>query len=220
MSRREKTEQAILEALEAQLIEGGMQSVGVNVIAKRAGVSKELIYRYFDGMPGLMLAWMQGRDYWSGKALVLRSEETSGQTPARLIREMLKEQEAVLARDQAVAAVRRWELIERTEVGDRLRERREREARTFIDRLDGLTDEVDMPAFVSVLLAGILYLSLRSKTEDVFLGVPLRDEAGWRRIWGAVDQMLDQLPEELRAQSLNALEHPRAKPRTEPEAKE
>ncbi|MEW5420342.1 TetR/AcrR family transcriptional regulator [Amorphus sp. 3PC139-8] len=206
MSRRKNTEQAILNALEAQLTEGGMQSVGVNVVAKRAEVSKELIYRYFDGLPGLMLAWMQGRDYWSSKAGMLGSEDTSNLTPAALIRAMLREQEAVLANDQALAAVRRWELIERTEVGDRLRERREREARTFINRLDGLTDDVDMPAFVSVLLAGILYLSLRAKTEDVFLGVPLRTEEGWERIWSAVDLMLTALPEDLRAESLRALE--------------
>lgn len=217
MSRREKTEQAILEALEAQLIEGGMQSVGVNAIAKRAGVSKELIYRYFDGLPGLMFAWMQGRDYWSSRAGVLRADDTSNLTPAALIRGMLHEQESVLARDQAVAAVRRWELIERTEVGDRLRARREREARTFIDRLDGLTDRADVPAFVAVLLAGILYLSLRAKTEDVFLGVPLRSEDGWDRIWGAVDLMLTALPEDLRAESLRALEAARAKTTTETE---
>ncbi|WP_029058156.1 TetR/AcrR family transcriptional regulator [Stappia stellulata] len=210
MSRREKTERAILEALGAQLTEGGMQSVGINVIAKRAGVSKELIYRYFDGMPGLMLAWMQGRDYWSSKSGLLPSADTSSLTPVALIRAMLREQEAILARDQAVAAVRRWELIERTEVGDRLRERREREARTFIDRLDGLTGDADMPAFVSVLLAGILYLSLRSKTEDVFLGVPLRTDEGWSRIWSAVDLALSALPEDLRAESLQALERARA----------
>ncbi|EAQ02081.1 transcriptional regulator, TetR family protein [Pseudooceanicola batsensis HTCC2597] len=210
MSRREKTEQAILEALEAQLIEGGMQSVGVNAIAKRAGVSKELIYRYFDGLPGLMSAWMQGRDYWSSKAGVLRADDTSNLTPAALIRGMLREQETVLARDQAVAAVRRWELIERTEVGDRLRARREREARTFINRLDGLTDAADVPAFVGVLLAGILYLSLRAKTEDVFLGVPLRTEEGWGRIWNAVDLMISALPEDLREESLRTLEEARA----------
>ena len=43
--RRKKTEQSILAALEEQLIEGGMQGLGINVVAKRAGVSKELIYR-------------------------------------------------------------------------------------------------------------------------------------------------------------------------------
>ena len=154
--RRKKTEQSILAALEEQLIEGGMQGLGINVVAKRAGVSKELIYRYFGGMPGLMLAWMQGRDYWSSKAGVLGSDDTSNLSPAALIAAMLREQEAVLARDQAVAEVRRWELVERSEIGDQLRERREREARKFIDRLDGLTDEADVPAFVGILLAGPL----------------------------------------------------------------
>ena len=210
MSRREKTEQAILEALEAQLIEGGMQSVGINAIAKRAGVSKELIYRYFDGLPGLMFVWMKGHDYWSSRAGVLRSDDTSNLTPSALITGMLREQEAVLSQDEAVAAVRRWELIERTEIGDRLRAQREREARTFIDRLDGLTDKADVPAFVSVLLAGVLYLSLRAKTEDVFLGVPLRSADGWDRIWSAVDLMLTALPENLRAESLHTLEAARA----------
>lgn len=207
--RRKKTEQSILAALEEQLIEGGMQGLGINVVAKRAGVSKELIYRYFGGMPGLMLAWMQGRDYWSSKAGVLGSDDTSNLSPAALIAAMLREQEAVLARDQAVAEVRRWELVERSEIGDQLRERREREARKFIDRLDGLTDEADVPAFVGILLAGILYLSLRSKTEEVFLGVPLRTEEGWRRIWASVDLMMNALPSELRSESLRRLECPK-----------
>ncbi len=63
MSRRERTERAILQALEDQLCETGMVGMGINVVAKRAGVSKELIYRYFDGMSGLMLARMQEQDF-------------------------------------------------------------------------------------------------------------------------------------------------------------
>lgn len=209
MSRREKTEQAILKALDDQLSEGGMTTVGINSIAKRAGVSKELIYRYFDGMPGLMLAWMQGRDFWSSKSGTLASEETSALSPAALIRTMLHEQEAVLSNDPALAEVRRWELIERNEVSEKLSRRRETIARGFIDRLDGLTDKADVPGIVSILLAGVLYLSLRAKTEDVFVGVPLRTPEGWDRIWGAVDQLLTALPDELREQSLTALERDR-----------
>lgn len=209
MTRREKTEQAILKALDEQLAEGGMKSVGVNAVAKRAGVSKELIYRYFDGMPGLMLAWMMGRDFWSSKSGVLGSDDTSSRSPVALIQAMLREQEAVLARDQSLAAVRRWELIERNEISEKLSQRREAMARTFIDRLDGLTTGADMPAVVSVLLAGILYLSLRAKTEEVFLGVPLREPEGWERIWKAVELLLTSLPAELQHTSLRTLESSR-----------
>ncbi|MDD8023829.1 MAG: TetR/AcrR family transcriptional regulator [Paracoccaceae bacterium] len=217
MSRREKTEQAILKALGDQLLEGGMTSVGVNAIAKRAGVSKELIYRYFDGMPGLMQTWMQGRDFWSSKSGTLASDDSSTLSPAHLIRTMLHEQEAVLSSDPAVAEVRRWELIERSDVGEKLSHRRETMARAFIDRLDGLTDKADVPGIVSVMLAGVLYLSLRAKTEEVFLGIPLRTEAGWDRIWQAVDHLLTSLPEDLRNQSLNALERDKHLQSTEKE---
>ena len=206
MTRREKTEQAILKALDEQLAEGGMKSVGVNAVAKRAGVSKELIYRYFDGMPGLMLAWMMGRDFWSSKAGVLGSDDTSSLSPVALIQVMLREQESILSHDQSLAAVRRWELIERNEISEKLSQRREAMARTFIDRLDGLTGGADVPAVVSVLLAGILYLSLRAKTEEVFLGVPLREPEGWDRIWRAVELLLTAMPDDLQQKSLRTLE--------------
>ncbi|WP_322786558.1 TetR/AcrR family transcriptional regulator [Advenella kashmirensis] len=68
MSRRENTERKLLNALEEQINATGMVGVGVNAVAKRAGVSKELIYRYFDGMPGLLLAWMQEQDFWTARA--------------------------------------------------------------------------------------------------------------------------------------------------------
>ena len=82
MSRREKTERQILLALEEQIRETGMGGVGINAIAKRAGVSKELIYRYFDGMPGLMLAWMREQDFWTRNPGLLLSDEASQRTPA------------------------------------------------------------------------------------------------------------------------------------------
>ncbi|MCJ9713593.1 TetR/AcrR family transcriptional regulator, partial [Bordetella hinzii] len=82
----------------------------------------------------------------------------------------------------------------------------ERTARAFIDRVDGLTEEADVPAQVSIMLAGVLYLMLRSKTESHFLGVPLRSNEGWRRLYAALQDMVQGLPEPLRSQPLSALE--------------
>lgn len=206
MSRRERTERAILQALEDQIRETGMAGVGVNSVAKRAGVSKELIYRYFDGMPGLMMAWMQEQDFWTKRANVVKNDESSEQTPAALILAMLREQMDGLANNQALCEVRRWELIERNEVSAKLADRRESAARAFIDRVDGLTDDVDVPAVVSIMLAGILYLMLRSKTEEYFLGVSLRTPEGWDRLWKATRHLTGALPPDLKEQSLRSLE--------------
>ncbi len=206
MSRRERTERAILQALEDQLCETGMAGVGINVVAKRAGVSRELIYRYFDGMTGLMLTWMQEQDFWTRRSNVVKKNETSQQSPADLILAMLREQIDVLSSNPPLCEVRRWELIERNEVSAKLAERRETAARSFIDRVDGLTGQADIPAVVSIMLAGILYLMLRSKTEEFFLGVPLRTDEGWDRLWNAVKYLVAALPEDLKTQSLQTLE--------------
>ena len=206
MSRREQTEQKIMQALEEQIRETGMSGLGVNAIAKRAGVSKELIYRYFDGLPGLLLAWMSAQDYWTGHAGTLQADESSSRTPADLILTMLRAQIGALGNNEVLREVRRWELIERNDITAQLADRRERTARAFIDRVDGLTEEADIPAQVSVMLAGMLYLMLRSKTESHFLGVPLRTNEGWERIFGAIESMVGHLPENIQTQSLAALE--------------
>lgn len=64
MRDKERTKREILEALEAVLIEEGYERVGVNHVAKRSCHSKELIYRYFGSMDGLMTALFHERDYW------------------------------------------------------------------------------------------------------------------------------------------------------------
>jgi AcrR family transcriptional regulator len=206
MSRREQTEEQILQALGDQIRETGMAGVGINAVAKRAGVSKELIYRYFEGLPGLMSAWMQKQDFWSSHPDLLKGDESSQRPPVDLILSMLRAQIGALANNETLMEVRRWELIERNEVTAQLADRRERAARSFIDRVDGLTDEADVPAMVSIMLAGVLYLMLRSKTEGQFLGVPLRTNEGWARLYAALEHLTRGFPENLRKESLAGLE--------------
>lgn len=220
MSRRENTERQILQALEDQIKETGMGGVGINAIAKRAGVSKELIYRYFDGMPGLMLAWMQEQDFWTRNPDLLAADESSQRSHGDLVLSMLRAQIDALSGNETLREVRRWELIERNEVSAPLADRRERAARGFIDRVDGLTPEMDVPAVVSVMLAGVLYLMLRAKTESHFLGVPLRTPEGWARINDALEHLVKQgFPDALNQQSLAHLEARRkkARPPADPE---
>lgn len=207
MSRRSQTERQILEALEGVIREDGMPAVGINAVARRAGVSKELIYRYFDGMPGLLLAWTRTQDFWTREPALLAQAESSQQTPAELVRAMLRGQLQALANNDVLLEVRRWELMERTDVSAPLAARREQAARDFVDRIDGLDAEVDTVALVGVLLAGVLYLMLRSKTESHFLGLALRTEEGHARIGAAVDHLVNNgFPRALVLQSLAALE--------------
>ncbi len=206
VSRREQTERQLLGALELQIRENGMAAVGINAIAKRAGVSKELIYRYFGGMSGLMLAWMQEQDFWTGRSGLLKDSESSQRSPSQLVMSMLEAQIDALGSNDSLREIRLWELVERNDLTAQLADRRELAARSFIDRIDGLTEEADIPAIVSIMLAGVLYLKLRAKTESHFLGVALRTDEGWARLYGALEHIAKGFPQALRDMPLAALE--------------
>ena len=67
------------------------------------------------------------------------------------------------------------------------------------------------------MLAGVLYLTLRAKTESHFLGLPRAPE-GWQRIDAALEHLVSGgFPEPLRSASLAELEAER-KPSAAPDA--
>ncbi|WP_322786556.1 hypothetical protein [Advenella kashmirensis] len=54
-------------------------------------------------------------------------------------------------------------------------------------------------------------MMLRSRTESHFLGVSLRTNAGWQRLYAALEQIIDAgFPENLRTQALADLERIKA----------
>src|ERR1700733_5548249 len=51
---RPRTEERLRRAVEELLVEGGFGALTPSAIARRAGVDKMLIYRYFGDLPGLV----------------------------------------------------------------------------------------------------------------------------------------------------------------------
>ena len=61
---RKATEQRLIDTVGEMIAEEGFEKLGVNAIANRAGVSKILIYRYFNSVNGLVSAYIQQNDFW------------------------------------------------------------------------------------------------------------------------------------------------------------
>ena len=61
---KEETKDKIIDAVGRLLAEGGFRKLGVNAVAREAGVDKVLIYRYFGGMPELLRAFGVSGDFW------------------------------------------------------------------------------------------------------------------------------------------------------------
>ena len=63
-ARRENTEEKILDAFERVMLRDGAHRISVLSISREAGVAKTLIYRYFDGLVGLIKEWFVRRRRW------------------------------------------------------------------------------------------------------------------------------------------------------------
>ena len=75
---REQTEARILDAAFANLAEDGLPGFGINAVARHAGCDKKLIYRYFDGPDGLLVAMGAA----SGQAMAVALERALEPPPA------------------------------------------------------------------------------------------------------------------------------------------
>ena len=59
---RETTEKRLLTAVGEIVEESGLESLGINAVAQRAGVSKMLIYRYFGSLEDLIAQYIIQQD--------------------------------------------------------------------------------------------------------------------------------------------------------------
>lgn len=191
--RRQATEERILSALREQLLAEGFRGIGVNAVARRAGVSKELIYRYFGGMDELLHALMTRHDYWSGRQMRALAEPDADAPadPAARVRAMLTGQLRSLLEEPELQEIRRWELVDSNAYTRRLAAERERASLAFMASLD-LPEDRDAAGMVGLMLAGVLYLVLRSKTAPSFFGIPLDSEEGWGELERVIATLVER----------------------------
>ena len=60
-------QRVLIRAFDGVLREQGAQGLGVNAVLKRAGVGKNLLYKYFGDLAGLARAWGRGTELLPGE---------------------------------------------------------------------------------------------------------------------------------------------------------
>lgn len=190
---RAATEDRILAAVGEVLARDGFAAVGVNAIAREAGVDKVLIYRYFGGLPELLRAWGASGRFWPRVADLL------GDDPAALLALPLAERyvrffahfiDELRARPLTVEILAA-ELGHRNELTAILEAEREEWGHEATRVLGG-------PAFAArpflngvtlLLVAGVQYLVLRGRRIRVFGGLDLQSDAGWDALKGSIAEL-------------------------------
>ncbi len=180
---RAATEQRIVAAVGEALGRDGFASLGINAIAKLAGVDKVLIYRYFGGLPELLKAYGQSGTFWP------RISDLLGEHPPTILTLPLAQRYSLffdhfideLRKRPLTLEILAQELRERNELTIILEDERERWGKEVAQLLSGATDEraADARSIALLLIAGVQYLLMRSRTIRSFGGVDVRSDAGW-----------------------------------------
>jgi AcrR family transcriptional regulator len=183
---KETTKRCLLDAVGALLAREGFGALGVNAVAREAGVDKVLIYRYFGGMDDLLRTFGQSGDFWPS------IDEVIGDDPSELRALPLGERWAVGLSRYAQALRNRpitkevlaWEQIEQNELTEILQQAREQwfeELMTHFPEDPDATD-ADLVTTILVIVGAIHYFIVRSRLQPDFSGVEIATKAGWKHL--------------------------------------
>jgi AcrR family transcriptional regulator len=194
---RGATEQRILGAVGTVLAREGFAAVGINAIAREAGVDKVLIYRYFGGLPELLQTWGASGRFWP------RVDELLGDDPDALLG--LPEHErwtrffehfidGLRARPLTLEILAA-EVVERNALTAILEAEREAWGEQASRVLGGaaLNSRPELRTLTLMLIAGVQYLLVRARHIRVFGPLMIQSDAGWNDIKAGLRQLAQAL---------------------------
>jgi AcrR family transcriptional regulator len=193
---REATRAGLIEAVGTLLAREGFTGLGVNAVAREAGVDKVLIYRYFGGLPELIAAFGREGNFWpSIKELAGGDVVSFGQLPlAEQLSQMGKNFMAAIRKRPLTQEILAWEMIERNELTVELETIRENTMMNFFEMFfQSVNKGPDIAAMGAIIGAGISYLVCRGRKIRFYNGIDLDSEAGWQRLERAIDDMIQGL---------------------------
>ncbi|WP_163560323.1 TetR/AcrR family transcriptional regulator [Halomonas sp. NO4] len=187
---KEQTRQRLIEAVGTALSEHGFQGLGVNAVARVAGVDKVLIYRYFGGLAELLEAYGESQGFWPSREEVLgRKVAVIKALPKaeRVEAVLLGLLDALRQRPQTIEVLA-WEAVQQSPLTAMLAERREAWSRQILAELFDDAGPEDRPllTLASLLVAGFQYLLIRARRGSVYGGIALDSEAGWAEVRDAI----------------------------------
>lgn len=201
---KELTKKRLVKAVGKVIAEIGFQSLGVNHVAREAGVDKKLIYRYFHGLPNLVAEYGKTVDFWpTGEELLGPDlESVKKMQPHEVMSLFFKRYlRAILSRPHTLEILA-WEAIERNELTKGLEEIRAKTALEFFELMEqDPPEEVDLTALVLIIAAAANFLAVRSRIHRTLGGVDLQSDEGWKRIEGTIEKMMEGVLKREKVQS-------------------
>ncbi len=186
---RTATERRILDAAQSILTGQGPAGFGVNAVARAAGVDKQLIYRYFGGLDGLLAALgVRLAEWWQDQLL----DDAPAQPPGSygdLIEMLALRLVRIMRREPLALQCLLWELTDGSGPVATLATARAKALGEWMARTRGdlrPPEGVDAPAVNALIISGISCFVLASRTSANVIGLATDQDATWTRVEAAV----------------------------------
>jgi AcrR family transcriptional regulator len=186
---RGATAARILDAAEAILVAEGPSGFGVNAVARAAGVDKQLIYRYFGGLEGLLGALGERIAAWWQDRLLDETPDTPPASYGELMERLALRLLRVMRSEPLALQSALWELTDTSGLARTLAASRSRALGDWMARARGdlrPPDGIDAPAVNALVVSAVSYVVLAGRTADVVVGLPTDDPRTWERIEDAI----------------------------------
>lgn len=190
---RGATQMRILDAAQTILTQSGPAGFGVNAVARMAGVDKQLIYRYFDGLDGLLEALGDRIAVWWHDRLM---DDMPGLPPAsysELIERLSLRLLHILRTEPLAQQAALWEMTGESGIVRPFAEAKAKALTSWVARIRGdlaPPEGIDAAAVNAMLIASVSYMVVASRTSDRVIGLAMRDAQTWDRIEAALVQLV------------------------------
>jgi len=207
VKNREKTEAKLIQSVAEVLAEKGFGKLGVNAVARQAGVDKVLIYRYFGDINGLMEAYAKSSDFWPPVSELLGEGEAFDELRelpfAKAFTEVFRRYARALRSRPLTLEIMSWETIERNALTIAFEDVRESTGQELMEFLSySNPPQGDWQAITNLLSGGIHYLAIRGRKITTYGGMNIADEQAWDRMIDSIHYLVSTLKPNVGKESL------------------
>lgn len=194
---RKLTERKLIDAVGEIIRSKGYTGLGVNAIAKSAGVSKKLIYRYFGTVDSLIETYLIERDYWvtfSKKVSDAAVASNKKQTMIEFSSSIFENQFDFFFNEDEMQRIILWEISEKSNILNELSRKREAMGEELLKLTDPYfkDSDINFRAVSAIIICGIYYSVLHTKKNaSTLCGLDLNTEAGRKEITRAVRKIVE-----------------------------
>ncbi|WP_339750723.1 TetR/AcrR family transcriptional regulator [Algoriphagus aquimarinus] len=193
---KERTKAKLVDAVGEIIRSEGYTKLGVNHIATVAGVSKKLIYRYFETPEKLIETYVRNKDYWMAfdhlaKELAEKHQSDKGREYIPTVLKNLYEHMYAVPETQKIIL---WEISEPSKLMQEICLKREKFGSEIFAMTDSFFENtsVDIRGICALLLGGIYYQTLHSNaTGGTFCEIETDHEERKRRLFKSLESIIN-----------------------------